>query len=174
VPTPPPSFQRDDLQRLFVEVGSQIAYQQFQFLPANAGAAIFNGPDDMLTVQQALFQVRRPIETTPERAREDVAAVLRIVQRRLAVETFVQCGVKVVIHLPAPGATPDAKTFVAERLLQQGGAAVQGLGPKFFAGGVKHRSIDENREEVLQIEPKAPVRALYCLGAFGGVRSPAN
>jgi hypothetical protein len=134
-------------------VGSQIPYQQFQFLPANGGATIFNGPEDILTVQQGLFQVRRPIEATPERAREDVVGVLRVVQRRLAVETFVQCGVKVIVHLPAPGATPDSKTFVAERLLRQGADAVQELGPKFFAGGVKYRSIDENREEVLQIEP---------------------
>src|SRR5436309_1469124 len=95
---PPTPFGAEDLQRLFSDVSKEVSYQQFQFLPGNAGAQMLNNADDLLMVQPGLIQVRRRIEGPAQAARETSVTLLRAVENRLGLRQYVQCGVKVVAH----------------------------------------------------------------------------
>ncbi|MFN8160617.1 MAG: hypothetical protein U0R52_06185 [Solirubrobacterales bacterium] len=156
VPFPPSSsFSRDALQRLFAEVSKAESYQQLNFLPSESGAQFLNSPEDVVLVTPGLVQVRTPVMTR-ERAREKVLAAIAQSSKRLDLERFVQSGIKVVAHAPAPGSHPRAKQFVAEQLMRSGGEHVEELGDEFFAGGIKYRAVateDNPREQVLQVEP---------------------
>jgi hypothetical protein len=151
---PPAPFRREDLQRLFVDITREHNYQHFAFLPADAGAQLENSPDERIVVQPGLIQIQDRIDLTPEQAREKCAWIARKIAERLDIEAFLQCGIKVVCHVAAPGANADAKTFVSERLMRGAEQAAE-LGTGFFGGGVKFRRIDEaqGREENLLIEP---------------------
>jgi hypothetical protein len=47
----------------------------------------------------------------------------------------------------------DAKAFVADRLMREGQAITQELGPTFFGSGVRFMSNDHTRQEILNLEP---------------------
>ncbi len=149
---PPAPFATDDLQRLFGELNADANYQQFQFLPGGIGAQMFSAPDDMLVVQPGLLQLRRKIDSTSERVREVVIAILRAAEKRLQLGSYVQCGIKVVAYVPPPG-MEDAKVFVSDQLMREGQTATQVLGPTFFGGGVKFTSGEQGCVEQLLIEP---------------------
>jgi len=149
---PPAPFPPEDLQRLFAELSKDANYQQFQFLPGGAGAQLFSAADDMLMVQPGLIQLRRRIETTPERTRETVIQILRIAEKRLQLDEYVQCGIKVIAHAQPPAMT-DAKVFVADRLMREGHAITQELGPTFFGGGVQFISVEPQLQEILILQP---------------------
>jgi hypothetical protein len=152
---PPDPYSPEVLQRLYFDVNREYRYQQFGFLPSDMGADMSNAAgDDSLTVQAQSIQMRSPVDLTVERAREKAFSILKIVFTRLEIETMPQCVIKVVAHVRAPGETPDAKGFVAERLMK-GYESNGPLGPGFFGGGVKFRSIsdDASQEENLSIEP---------------------
>lgn len=150
---PPAPFDRERLQRAYMEVSRVHPYEQFGFLPADQGAQFLNPPEDRVLVQPGLLQVVTPLESTPERGREKVIAVLRTLGERLTIAQFVQCGVKVVAHVPAPEG--GARAFVADRLMSGQQERLEELGPGFFGGGVKYRRYDASarREAVLLIEP---------------------
>jgi hypothetical protein len=151
---PPAPFPAEDLQRAYFDVSRMHPYQQFGLLPGDGGAHFLNSPDDSVTVQPALLQVRTPIELTAERAREKVVDVVRGVTQRLGIESYFQTGIKVVAHVSAPGESPSARAFVAERLMQ-GADRIDELGPSFFAGGLKYWSLEagDSFEQVLLVEP---------------------
>lgn len=155
VPVPQRPFSQDDLHKLFGAISKIEPYQQFNFLPAETGAQLLNSPDDVVLLQPGLLQVRTPVMTAG-RAREKVLEIFSLSFSRLKLSGIVQTGVKVIAHAPAPGAQPHAKDFVATQLLRRGDEHIEELGPSFFAGGIKYRSVaSENspREEVLLIEP---------------------
>ena len=149
---PPPPFRKEDLQRLYVDITRDYPYQQFSFLPADAGAQLVNPPEDAVVIQPGLLQIQAKIELTTEAVREKCMAVFRATVERLNIESFLQCGIKVVAHVAAPGASPDAKAFVAQQLMQ-GQERVEELPAGFFGGGVKYRRLDAEREDNLLIEP---------------------
>ena len=148
---PPAPFAREDLQRAFFDVTREHPYQQFAFLPGDSGAEFANSVEDGVAVQPALIQVRTPVDLTPERAREKAIDVVRVLRKRLAIASFLLCGIKVVAHVPAPG---EARTFVAERLMREA-ERIEELGPHYFAGGLKYRSLEDEGlvEGVLLVEP---------------------
>jgi hypothetical protein len=148
---PPAPFVAEDLQRAYFDVSKEHHYQQFQFLPGEAGAQFMNAPEDGIVVQPGLIQLRTPVETTPEVARERFVAILRVLAKRLALATFLQAGIKVVAHVAVDG---SAKHFIGERLMRSPDHIAE-LGPNFFAGGVKFRSIqpENGLEENLLLEP---------------------
>lgn len=148
---PPAPFSPDQLQRLFTEVGRSYRYQQFSFLPGDGGAQMSNGPEDALMVQPPLVQLRALVTLTPEASRETSMTILRSAAAELELDQFLQAGIKVIAHVPAPGDT-DAKAFVEEQLMRAGGRAKL-LGQDFFAGGVKFRALGESSEANLLIEP---------------------
>ena len=147
-------YPREALQRLYFDVTRDHSYQQFVFLPGEVGAHFANSPDDVLRVEPGLIQMQTPVDMTKERAREKAATVIKTAFNRLGIATFVQCGIKVVAHVTAPGAQPDAQAFMSERLMP-GSERIEELGPGFFGGGVKFRRIDlqAGQEDNLLIEP---------------------
>jgi hypothetical protein len=148
---PPPPFAPEDLQRAYFDVSREHAYQQFQFLPGDAGAQFLNSPEDGLVIQPGLIQFRSVIDSTPEVARERTLSIMRVLTKRLEVLSFLQVGIKIVAHVPVQG---SARSFIADRLMR-GTERIEELGPGFFAGGVKYRNIEQTppQEEVLLIEP---------------------
>ncbi len=54
---PPAPYRREDLHRVFGDINRDYPYQQFGFLPGDAGAQLVNGPDDTVMIQPALLQV---------------------------------------------------------------------------------------------------------------------
>lgn len=151
---PPAPFGREALQRAFFDVTQHHSYQQFAFTPGDTGAEFANSPADGVTIQPQLLQVRCEVDLTAERAREKVVDVVTAVSRRLSIESFLQLGIKVIAHVPAPGEAPSARAFVGDQLMR-GTDHADELGPQFFAGGVKFRSIEGDglHERVLLIEP---------------------
>jgi hypothetical protein len=153
---PPTPFAQEDLQKLFVEVTRDYPYQQFGFLPTG-GAQLVNAPDDIVMLQPGLLQVQIRIDpaftVSPEAAREKGVTILRRAFSRLHIDGFLQCGIKVVAHLPTPEGYEDAVAFISQKLM--GDVDPDSLAAGFFAGGVKFRRIDEARGEEanLLVEP---------------------
>lgn len=148
---PPAAFPQETLQRVFLDLTQEHPFQQFGFTP-DGGAQLVAGPEDAVIIQPQRIQIATPIALTKEHASTKVVSILRVVAKRLDIKTFVSGGTKVVINAPVgPGA--DAREFVASRLMKSNELADE-LGPSYFAGGVKFRSITPNRrEENLLIEP---------------------
>jgi hypothetical protein len=94
-------------------------------------------------------------------AEERATAILQLADEHLDVDTFLQCSVEIVSLAAVEGDDPDAKAFVAERLMQ-GNVQAEMLGEGYFAGGVRFRRGDDHEqgaeannagEESLSIEP---------------------
>jgi hypothetical protein len=148
---PPKPFAQETLQRVFLDLTHEHTYQQFGFLP-DGGAQLVADPDDAVLIQPFLIQVRTPVAMTKELASEKVVSLLRAIAKRLELGTFVNGGIKVIVHVAiSPG--QDAREFVATNLMRAEEKVAE-LGPGYFAGGVKYRSIEEaRREDNLLIEP---------------------
>jgi hypothetical protein len=151
---PPVAFEPDDLQRVYMEVTRDYAYQQFSFLPADGGAQFGNAANDNVIIQPDLIQITTPVDLSAEQVRDKTVVILKKACERLGIKAFIQCGIQVVAHVPAPGAQPSAKVFVSDRLMS-GQERVTELGAGFFGGGVKYRRFDEEtfKEENLLVEP---------------------
>jgi hypothetical protein len=148
---PPAPYSREDLQRAYFEVSREHSYQQFQLLPGETGAQFLNSPDDAVLIQPGLLQVRHPITSTAEVARERTSAVLRALINRLAIQNFIAVGIKVIAHVPPPG---SAREFVVERLMQ-GSDHIDELGPGFFGSGVTYSRLSPTGQpmQTLLIQP---------------------
>jgi hypothetical protein len=150
-------FEREELQRVFFDVNRVKVYSQFSFLPGDNGAQLANSPSDRVVVTPSLVQYFGVVDSTSGKAREECIEVLKAIAERLKLEQYVQGGVDVIAHVPAPGEVPDARLFVKERLLR-GSEHAEELGPDFFVGGVKFMRVPEDpatRLETLSIEPFA-------------------
>jgi hypothetical protein len=150
---PPPPFSQEDLQKLFVEITRDYAYQQFSFMPG--GAQLQNAQDDLIVIQPGLIQTQVRIDpvfaTNSSAATDKTVTIFKRAFARLKIESFLQCGIKVVAHVPLPGEEPDAKEFVAAKLMPD--IDPDDLAPGFFAGGVKYRRLGEGEEANLLVEP---------------------
>ncbi len=151
---PPAPFDKEELQRVFVEVNRITSYTQFSFLPGDSGAQLLNSAEDRVLITPGLIQLFALVSLTAERTRETAVQVLEAICTRLKVDTFLQCGLKVIAHVPAPGERPDARAFISEHFLR-GAPSEKDLGPDFFAGGVKYRSFTQTEDQNLLIEPLA-------------------
>lgn len=151
---PPAPYPMEELEQVVFEITQDYPFQQFEFLPGEIGLQLTNTPSDVVVVQPGLHQVQTPVELTPERAREKAATIIDRISKRLKTADYLAYGVKVVAHIPLPGADPDGKRFVSEKLMHAEELA-RVLGPDFFGGGVKYHSIsdDAELEEVLLLEP---------------------
>lgn len=150
---PPPPFQQEDLQKLFVEITRDYPYQQFSFTPG--GAQLMNAPGDLIAIQPGLVQAQIVIDpaftTNRSAAMDKTVTILKRTFDRLKIEGFLQCGIKVVAHIPLSGEQSDAKEFLSTRLMPA--VDPDDLAPGFFAGGVKYRRLAEGEEANLLIEP---------------------
>lgn len=151
---PPQPYDREALQRAFVDLTAEYSYQQFVFTPSG-GAQILGGtPEDGVTIEPGLIQARTPVSMTKELAASKIAGILSSVSRRMNLHAFLGGGLKIVAHAPIPTGYENAQQFVGQRLMHSEDHPAE-LGPNYFAGGVKYRSIEDEgeSEEVLLIEP---------------------
>lgn len=155
---PPAPFGSEDLQRVFMDVTRDHPYQSFGYLPGGMGAQLTNGPEDSVMLQPGLFQVQAQMDgaiaLTTEAATDKAMSILRTASARLKVEAFLQCAIKVVALVSAPGPSPDAKAFVSERLMR-GNEQAEIMASGYFGGGVRFRRVDPSGtgEDSLGIEP---------------------
>ena len=158
---PPAPYPMEELEQVVFEITQDYPFQQFDFLPGETGLQLTNTPSDVVIVQPGLHQVQAPVELTQERAREKAATIIDRISKGLNTADYLAYGVKVVAHVPLPGAHPDGKRFVSEKLMRTEDLARE-LGPDFFGGGVKYRSISDDAalEEVLLVEPFVPDNSL--------------
>jgi hypothetical protein len=155
---PPEPLKSTDLQAIFSEVIDKYPYQTFGFTPDQRGAIFNNGPEDIVELRPAQFQIQAKLDGQEplggETAERKVMRILRIAGARLEMETFLQGAIQIIALAAVPGQDPDAKAFVAEHLMADGNHP-NILGPRYFGGGVKFRSIepDQSGEEGLSVEP---------------------
>jgi hypothetical protein len=154
---PPSPFGKEDLQRIFMDVTRDYSYQTFGYVSGGGGAQFANSLDDTVVIQPGVIQMMVKMDgaevLTAERATQKVDRILTVIFDRLGIRAFLQCQIKAVAHVPAPGEHPDARTFVAERLMRGDELAAE-LGAGFFGGGVRYRRIDDpNTQEILSVEP---------------------
>jgi hypothetical protein len=147
---PPEPLKREDLQSIFSEVIDKYPYQTFGFTPDMRGAIFHNGPEDAVELRPAQFQIQAKLDGQEplgaETAERKVMRILRIAGTRLEMETFLQAAILIVALAAVPGDDPDAKAFVAEHLMAAGNQP-HILGPRYFGGGVKFRSLEPYIED---------------------------
>jgi hypothetical protein len=156
---PPPPFEEQDLQRTFFEVSRSYPYQSFEKMIGGRGAFLRDTPEDFVELRPALLQVQAKMDGDPhlltaEKACDKAIWILKTASKYLKVEAFLQCAIQIVAHVGIPGADPDAKAFLQERFMRDGLDPTT-LGPDYFGGGVRFRSVAESgtAEDSLLIEP---------------------
>jgi hypothetical protein len=156
VPLPP--FDGDDLQRIFSDVSRDYSYQSFEFIFDRRGAKFSNGEDDFVELRPAVFQIVAKMDgpdvLTADLAKMKIIKILRKATNQLKVPGYLRCSVQAVAVVGVPGANPDAKGFVADKLMA-GGSHLDELGEGYFAGAVRYRHIEEDLtgEDTLYVEP---------------------
>jgi hypothetical protein len=155
---PPAPLAQSDLQFIFAEVIRTYPYQNFGFTPDARGAIFQNGPDDSVELRPAQLQIQAKLDGPEplgaESAQRKVMTILKSACTRLEMEIFLQCGIQLVALAAVPGEAPDAKAFVSETLMRDVEQASV-LGPRYFGGGIRFRSLkeDETGEDSIAIEP---------------------
>jgi hypothetical protein len=156
VPLPP--FGGEDLHRIFSDVSRDYSYQAFEFIFDRRGAKFSNGDDDFVELRPALFQVVAKMDgpdvLVTGSAEKKIIKILRKATKQLKIPGYLQCTIQTVAVVAVPGANPDAKGFVAEKLMA-GGTHLEELGEGYFAGAVRYRRIQEDMtgEDTLYVEP---------------------
>lgn len=153
-PSPAPPVNEDKLNRIWAEVAPRQGYRQLQLAPDGSGAQFLGGaPDDGLTIQLPLIQVRSKIPTTAMNAADEVQVTFKTIAKHLGLAQFFNLGIKHIYHAPIP--TNDARGFALQRLLRKSEEEVgllQRGGP--FWGGVKYGANGpDNSQFVLSVEP---------------------
>jgi hypothetical protein len=155
---PPAPLNPNDLQLIFQEVRQKYPYQTMAFTPDQRGVVFQNDPEDMVELRPAQIQIQAkfdgPEPLVASTAEEKVMAILKAACNRLDMETFVQCGIKVIALAAVPGNNPDAKEFVSTTLMRDVDQA-NVLGPGYFGGGIRFRKLrdDQSGEDSIAIEP---------------------
>jgi hypothetical protein len=155
---PPAPLDQSDLQFIFSEIIRTYPYQNFSFTPDARGAIFQNGPEDSVELRPAQLQILAKLDGPEplgaESAERKVMAILKAACTRLEMEIFLQCAIQIVALAAVPGASPDAKAFVSETLMRDVEQASV-LGPRYFGGGIRFRSLkeDETGEDSITIEP---------------------
>jgi hypothetical protein len=162
---PLPPFEREALQAVFQELSRRYEYQSFSYTPNGRGGIFQSASEDAIELRPAEFNMQIKLDG-PEPllavgAQERASAILHLADEHLDVDTFLQCSLQIVSLAAVEGDDPDAKAFVAKRLMQ-GNVQAERLGEGYFAGGVRFRRVDEQEqgagadnagEESLTIEP---------------------
>lgn len=154
---PPAPLDQNDLQLIFSEVRRSHPYQSFAFTPDERGAIFQNGPDDSVEIRPAQLQILMKLDgpepLVAESAERKAMTIFKAACSRLEMEIFLQCSVEIVALAAVPGDNPDAKAFVSETLM--GGVDASLLGPRYFGGAIRFRSIkeDQSGEDSISIEP---------------------
>lgn len=144
---------RDKLNHLWAEVTSSYSYQQLHVDPAGAGAQfIGTQPEDGVTIQPPLLQVRQIVETTVDRAAQKAQDIFKMIDRFVGPAQYFNLGIKHVYHAPAPG--NDAVRFVMTQLLSKTEHDLEQLkGGGDIWTGVKYVISYPDKVHTLLVEP---------------------
>lgn len=165
---PPAPLDQNDLQLIFADVRRSYPYQAFSFTPDGRGAIFQNGPEDSVELRPAQLQVvlklDGPEPYVPASAEDKAMTILKCAVSRLEMEAFVQCAVKLVALAAVPGENPDAKEFVAKKLMRDI-EHPNVLGHGYFGGGIQFRKIkdDGSGTDQIAIEPYLEDNAMIWL-----------
>jgi hypothetical protein len=155
---PPAPLAQSDLQFIFSEIIRTYPYQGFSFTSDNRGAVFQNGDEDSVELRPAQLQIVAKLDGPEplgaDSAERKVMTILKAASNRLQMEIFLQCAIQIVALAAVPGENPDAKGFVSTRLMKDVEQASI-LGPGYFGGGIRFRSLkeDETGEDSINIEP---------------------
>lgn len=155
---PPPPLDQNDLQLIFSEIHRTYPYQTFGFTPDARGAILQNGPDDSVELRPAQLQLQAKLDgpepLTAESTQRKVMTILKVACTRLEMDIFLQCAIQLIALVAVPGDNPDARVFVSDTLMRDVEQA-NVLGPQYFGGGIRFRSIreDGSGEDSIAVEP---------------------
>lgn len=143
----------DKLNRLWADVAPTYRYTQLQMSPDGTAANfIGTSPEDGVTIQPPLLQVRDLVSLTPDQSARKAEAILHAAARHLGLVQFLNLGIKYIYH--APISDGDAGRFVLHRVLGKDEADVSELrlSDQFWAG-VKYVVSHSEGVYTLAIEP---------------------
>jgi hypothetical protein len=147
------SSTSEALNRIWTEVAGPHGFTQLQMSPDRQAANFIGGtPEDGMTIQPPLIQVRSTIATTAEQEAQDAQALIEVAARHLKLSPLFNLGVKHTYHVPAPG--NDGRDFVLHRVLHADDADLAELGtPGDLIGGINVVIPQGDRRYTLRIEP---------------------
>lgn len=157
VPPSPPGQQQvtaDRLNRIWSEVAPTHGFTQFQIAPDQSSANLLGAsPDDGVTIQPPLIQVRSTIKTTAQQAADSTESIFSVILRHLGVTKFFNLGIRHVYNVPLPD--NDARSFVLRRVLSRDEDDLAELtaGSREPWGGVKYVIPLADRTYTVSIEP---------------------
>jgi hypothetical protein len=121
VPPSPPGQQQvtaDRLNRIWSELAPTHGFTQFQIAPDQSSANLLGAsPDDGVTIQPPLIQVRSTIKTTAQQAADSTESIFSVILRHLGVTQFFNLGIRHVYNVPLPD--NDARSFMLRRVLSR-------------------------------------------------------
>ena len=110
----------DRINRIWSELAPRYGFTALQMSPDHQSANFAGGrPEDGLTIQPPIVQVREAIRGTSEDAHARAAAMLAVVIRNLPGSQGFNLGVRHVYHAPMP--SNDARSFILNQVLSHGG-----------------------------------------------------
>lgn len=113
-PVPPGQLDQQKVNNLWAEISVRHEYRQHSYLGEGAHFS-GGGPDDGLVVQPPIVQVRSSARLGVANAADEAEEVIAAVGRHLGWAQFLNLGVKLVFHAPAP--VGGAQEYVRRRLL---------------------------------------------------------
>jgi hypothetical protein len=149
-----PEVSTDRLNRVWSEIAPKYGYTQLAMAPDGSGVQFVGASaDDAVIVNPPLIQVRDQISLEAAKSADKAEEIFKVVARHVGANQFVNLGVKLVYHAPAPD--KDARAFVMNRLV---GKTLDDLGELSGAGstwiGLKIvSSVQGDRSYTLVVEP---------------------
>lgn len=147
------ALNAEKINRIWSELAPRHQFTQLQMAPDGSGAQIFGpSPEDGLTIQPPLLQVRSLIRTTSDEAGRTAQSILGVVARHAGMPLF-NLGIKLVYNAPMP--TNDARGFLLHQVLSNGADHLEELGgsPNMSWAGVKYVIPQADRQYTISIEP---------------------
>jgi hypothetical protein len=154
VPIAPTGITLDQVNRIWTAVTKDYPYLGLNVQPG--GGAVFLGPmtDQQVVLQPPLFQVRELIEMDVASTARKIASIFDVIGRHLGPLPFVNLGVKLVYHAPAPGSS--AVDFIRAQMVRGDEDMIDAVGPDSFDVSVKFTI---QRADVVQTVSIEPLRA---------------
>lgn len=149
-----PEVTTERINRVWSEIAPKYGYTQLMIAPDGSGAQfVGSSTDDVTIVNPPLLQVRDVISLEASKSAEKAEEIFKVVARHVGATQFVNLGIKLVYHAPAPD--NNARAFVMNRLL---GKTLDDLGELAGAGstwvGLKVvSSVEESTHYTLILEP---------------------
>lgn len=153
-PSTTPVVTPDKINRIWNEVATREGYRQLQLAgDGSAGNFLGASPDDGVTIQLPLIQVRNSIQIDVSHAGEEAQFVTRTIGTVLGISQFFNLGVKLVYHAAAPD--NDGRGFVLHRVLSKSEDDLSRLqrGGEFWVGAKYAMGGPDASEFRLSVEP---------------------